>query len=123
MLLDINFSHDECTEYKCFYWLKEIRKRATEISVIMMTAFGSIDLSVQSLKQGATDFTLKPWNNEKLLTTIHSAWQIRKSKKEIDHLKRKESNLKQAISPERNIIIGNSNALRQVLKLDRKSTR
>src|SRR5690606_39358924 len=70
-----------------------------------------------------TDFTLKPCNNEKLLTTIHSALQIKKSRKEIDHLKRKESNLKQAISPERNIIIGNSNELRQVLKLTQKVAR
>lgn len=123
ILLDMNFSAGVNTGNEGLYWLKEIRKRAPEISVIMMTAYGSIDLAVQALKQGATDFTLKPWNNEKLLTTIHSAWQIRKSRKEIDHLKRKESNLKQVISPERNIIVGKSNALRQVLKLTQKVAR
>ena len=120
VLLDMNFSAGVNTGNEGLYWLKEIRKRAPDISVIMMTAYGSIDLAVQALKQGATDFTLKPWNNEKLLTTIHSAWQIRKSKKEIDALKRKESNLKQAITTERNIIIGKSNALRQVMKLTQK---
>ena len=120
VLLDMNFSAGVNTGNEGLFWLNEIRKRAPDISVIMMTAYGSVDLAVKALKQGATDFILKPWNNEKLLTTVRSAWMIRKSKKEIDSLKRKETNLKQAITPEKNIIIGRSKALNQVLKLTQK---
>ena len=86
----------------------------------MMTAYGAVDLAVQALKEGAADFILKPWNNERLLATVKSAYQLRKSRKEIHQLKEKEQNLKQHINQDKNYIIGNSKALTAVLNLSRK---
>ncbi|MCL4149946.1 UNVERIFIED_CONTAM: hypothetical protein GTU68_047717, partial [Idotea baltica] len=86
----------------------------------MMTAYGAIDLAVKALKEGATDFILKPWNNEKLLATVKSAYELRKYLKKIDELKQAESNLKQVINQDKNYIIGNSKALTSVLNLSRK---
>ena len=120
VLLDMNFSAGVNTGNEGLYWLREIRKKAPHISVIMMTAYGAIDLAVKALKEGATDFILKPWNNEKLLATVKSAYELRKSLKKIDELKQAESNLKQVINQDRNFIIGNSKALTSVLNLSRK---
>ena len=89
----------------------------------MMTAYGAVDLAVQALKEGAADFILKPWNNEKLLATVKSAYMLRQSQKEINHLRKKESSLKQVINEDRNYIIGNSKALNDVLNLVRKVAR
>jgi len=83
----------------------------------MMTAYGAVDLAVRALKQGASDFVLKPWNNERLMTTVKSAYELRKSKQEIHNLKKKENNLKQVINQDRNFIIGQSKALTSVLNL------
>ncbi len=120
VLLDMNFSAGVNTGNEGLFWLREIKKKAPLISVIMMTAYGAVDLAVQALKEGATDFILKPWNNEKLLATIKSAYLLRKSQNEVKELKEKESNLKQVINQDTNYIIGNSKALNAVLNLVRK---
>lgn len=120
VLLDMNFSAGVNTGNEGLFWLKEIKKKVPHLSIIMMTAYGAIDLAVQALKEGATDFILKPWNNEKLLATIKSAYELRKSQKEISQLKQKESNLKQVINQNKNYIIGNSKALTSLLNLVRK---
>ena len=120
VLLDMNFSAGVNTGNEGLFWLKEIKKKAPDVAVIMMTAYGAIDLAVRALKEGATDFILKPWNNEKLLATVKSAYTLRKSQKEIDQLKQTKSNLKQHINQDKNYIIGNSKALTAVLNLTRK---
>ncbi|MFA5298449.1 MAG: sigma-54 dependent transcriptional regulator [Lutibacter sp.] len=120
ILLDMNFSAGVNSGNEGLFWLKEIKKKVPNTSVIMMTAYGGVDLAVKALKEGADDFILKPWNNEKLMLTIKSAYSLRQSKAEISQLKQKENNLKQLINQKKNLIIGNSRALTQVLKLTGK---
>ncbi len=120
VLLDMNFSAGVNTGNEGLYWLREIKKKAPQISVIMMTAYGAVDLAVKALKEGASDFILKPWNNDKLLATVKSAYELRKSKKELSQLKQKESQLRQVINENKNYIIGNSKALTTVLNLVEK---
>ncbi|MDC6388224.1 sigma-54 dependent transcriptional regulator [Maribacter sp. PR1] len=120
ILLDMNFSAGVNTGNEGLYWLREIKKKAPHISVIMMTAYGAINLAVEALKEGASDFILKPWNNERLLTTVKSAYELRKTQKEVVQLKEKETNLKQVINQNSNYIIGNSKALNRVLNLVQK---
>ena len=120
ILLDMNFSAGVNTGNEGLYWLKEIKKIAPATSVIMMTAYGAVELAVKALKEGATDFILKPWNNDKLITTLKTAYSLRKSQKEVEQLKEKESSLKQVINQNKNFIIGNSKALNAVLNLARK---
>lgn len=120
VLLDMNFSAGVNTGNEGLFWLNEIKKKSPNTSVIMMTAYGAVDLAVKALKQGASDFILKPWNNERLLTTVKSAYELRKSKLEIHELKQKENKLKQVINEDKNFIIGNSKALTAVLNLVRK---
>ncbi len=117
ILLDMNFSAGVNTGNEGLYWLREIKKKVPLVSVIMMTAYGAVDLAVEALKEGAADFVLKPWNNDKLLATVKSAYELRKSKKEVDQLKRKESHLKQVINQQCSTIIGNSKSLKGVLHL------
>lgn len=120
VLLDMNFSAGVNTGNEGLFWLKEIKKKSPNTSVIMMTAYGAVDLAVTALKQGASDFILKPWNNERLLTTVKSAYELRKSKEEIHKLKTKEKGLKQLINDDKSSIIGNSKSLTAVLNLVRK---
>ena len=120
ILLDMNFSAGVNTGNEGLFWLKEIKKKAPNTSVIMMTAYGAVDLAVRALKEGAADFVLKPWNNERLLTTVKSAYELRKSKAEIQKLKKKESHLKQVINDDKKTIMGNSPALKAVLNLVKK---
>lgn len=70
VLLDMNFKASINTGNEGIFWLKRIKELKPEVNVIMITAYGDIDLAVRSLKEGASDFVVKPWHNEKLLASI-----------------------------------------------------
>jgi DNA-binding NtrC family response regulator len=70
ILLDMNFKSSINTGNEGIFWLKKIKESGVQASVIMITAYGDIDLAVRSLKEGASDFIIKPWHNEKLISTI-----------------------------------------------------
>ncbi|MDO6388758.1 sigma-54 dependent transcriptional regulator [Pontibacter sp. BT731] len=73
ILLDMNFKSAIHTGNEGLYWLQKIKELRPEVAVIMITAYGEIDLAIRSLKEGAFDFVVKPWHNEKLLSTITHA--------------------------------------------------
>src|SRR6476620_5998170 len=73
ILLDMNFNSSINTGNEGFYWLKKIKEFKSNAAVIMITAYGDIDLAIRSLKEGAFDFVVKPWHNEKLINTIADA--------------------------------------------------
>jgi two-component system response regulator HydG len=70
VLLDMNFTASINTGNEGIYWLKKIRESKIPTSVIMITAYADIDLAIRSLKEGASDFIVKPWNNQKLIETV-----------------------------------------------------
>ena len=107
ILLDMNFTSSIHTGNEGLFWLNEIKKFKTDSAVIMITAYGDIDLAVRSLKEGAADFVVKPWHNEKLISIIK------------DSLKRKES--KTSLTPGLHSdsisgkeLIGESEAMQQI---------
>ncbi len=65
ILLDMNFSKDITSGKEGFYWLEQILERDPQAVVILITAFGDVEMAVRALKLGATDFILKPWQNER----------------------------------------------------------
>jgi len=73
ILLDMNYNSSMNTGNEGFYWLNKIKEWKSTAFVIMITAYGDIDLAIRSLKEGAFDFMVKPWHNEKLINTIQSA--------------------------------------------------
>lgn len=73
ILLDMNFNSSINTGNEGIFWLKKIKEARSTASVIMITAYGDIDLAIRSLKEGAYDFIVKPWHNEKLIATIKEA--------------------------------------------------
>ena len=80
ILLDMNFTSSIHTGNEGLFWLNEIKKLKTDSAVIMITAYGDIDLAVRSLKEGAADFVVKPWHNEKLISIIKDALKRKESK-------------------------------------------
>ena len=80
VLLDMNFTSSIHTGNEGLFWLNEIKKLKTDSAVIMITAYGDIDLAVRSLKEGAADFVVRPWHNEKLISIIKDALKRKESK-------------------------------------------
>ncbi|WP_266204656.1 sigma-54-dependent transcriptional regulator [Pontibacter kalidii] len=79
VLLDMNYSTGATSSKEGFHWLKQILQLSPKTTVILMTAYGDIELAVRALKEGATDFVLKPWQNEKLVAILKTACQNRAS--------------------------------------------
>jgi DNA-binding NtrC family response regulator len=77
ILLDMNFTSSINTGNEGIFWLKKIRETGCDAAVIMITAYGDIDLAVRSLKEGANDFVVKPWHNERLIQNIRDALKAR----------------------------------------------
>ena len=73
ILLDMNFTSSIHTGNEGLFWLRKIREFKSDAAVVMITAYGDIDLAIRSLKEGASDFVIKPWHNEKLIATIKEA--------------------------------------------------
>ncbi len=79
VLLDMNYSTGATSSKEGFHWLKQILQLSPKTTVILMTAYGDIELAVRALKEGASDFVLKPWQNEKLVAILKTACQNRSS--------------------------------------------
>ncbi len=117
ILLDMNFSKDTTSGKEGFEWLKQIREKDPDAVVIMITAFGDVEMAVRALKEGATDFILKPWQNEKLVATISTAIKLKKSYNEVDKLRKAKQMLEEQISQPFRDIIGKSTAIHDVFSL------
>ncbi len=122
VLLDMNFRSGDNTGNEGLFWLGQIKEKHPDISVVHITAYGEVEVAVEALKRGATDYILKPWENTKLLATVQSAIQLSLSRNEVSDLKLKEKELKKVISGSKpdKFIMGSSPELMQVLKLVQK---
>lgn len=117
ILLDMNFSQDTTSGKEGFYWLGQIMEKDPSAVVIMITAFGDVEMAVKALKEGATDFVLKPWQNEKLIATISAALKLKQSYKEMDKLKIAKKQLQEDSDQPFKNIIGNSREIREVFAI------
>jgi len=114
ILLDMNYLGSETSGKEGLYWLKKIKEIDESNVVIMMTAFGNTDTAVECIKQGATDFVLKPWQNEKLLATMSAAYQLRISQQEVKKLKSAQLLIGEDLDKKLGEFIGQSAAMTAV---------
>ncbi|MCA6077978.1 sigma-54-dependent transcriptional regulator [Fulvivirga sedimenti] len=120
ILLDMNFSKDTTSGKEGFYWLEKILEHDPSLVVIMITAFGDVEMAVEALKKGATDFILKPWQNEKLLATLGTAMKLKESYREVDKLKKAKKQLEEELNQPFKEIIGNSKSITEVFRMIEK---
>ena len=114
ILLDMNFNKDADSGQEGFQWLKKIKKADPDMVVIFITAYADMEKAVRAIKEGATDFIPKPWEREKLLATVASAVELRKSRHEVTQLRQQVAALESNCAyPE---IIGESDVIRSLLE-------
>ena len=93
ILLDMNFAAGINTGNEGFYWLKRILEQEPEATVVLITAFADIDLAVRAMKEGATDFISKTWDEDKILQTVLSSFRQRQTQQELNEVKLKQQHL------------------------------
>ncbi len=87
VILDMNFNGLVNTGNEGIFWLNKIKELSPETDVILITAYGDIELAIRSLKEGASDFIVKPWQNEKVIDSVTE--MVRKKKKPGAQIKQK----------------------------------
>ena len=120
ILLDMNFSAGVNTGNEGIYWLNRILKSDPLAAVVMITAYSDVDLAVRAIKEGATDFVVKPWDNNKLITTLQTALKLRQSKIENKRLRDRQRQINKGIIRQNDPLIGKSQAMENVLKVMNK---
>jgi DNA-binding NtrC family response regulator len=116
VLLDMNFSAGINTGNEGIYWLGEIKKATPTTEVVMITAYGDVELAVKALKNGAADFILKPWENEKLLATLQATLKLRRSNIQVEELKYRELSIKKELNQEQRYFLGSSPGIMNMMQ-------
>ena len=116
IFLDMNFTEDKTSGKEGFFWLNEILKIDPSAVVILITAYGDVETAVRAVKEGATDFVLKPWQNEKFLATLASALQLRQSKMELNSLRSRQKVLSEDMDNGFHELVGVSPAIQSVFR-------
>lgn len=114
ILLDMNFSEDASSGREGFYWLNEIHALDPDAVVILITAYGDVEMAVQAMNKGATDFVLKPWQNEKLLATVSAAVDLHRSRLDAARLRSRRRQLSADLDQPFGAFIGASAGMREV---------
>lgn len=116
VLLDMNYQKGVSEGREGLYWLEHILSIDKDYVVILMTAFGNVELAVQAIKKGATDFILKPWENEKLFATLSAAAKLRQSTKKVKKLEKIHTSIQGDLARKFEHIIGNDFSVQQLQK-------
>ncbi|HEV7442325.1 MAG TPA: sigma 54-interacting transcriptional regulator, partial [Steroidobacteraceae bacterium] len=121
VLLDMNFAPGEQTGREGLDWLARILIADPTVSVVLMTAFGGVALAVEALKNGAVDFVLKPWQNDKLVATLSAAISLAQVRREAVDLKDRNTILSAETARPMGELIGSAPALQRVFELIRRA--
>ncbi len=114
ILLDMNFNAGIATGNEGIFWLHQILKKDPMATVVFITAYGDVELAVKSMKEGAVDFIMKSWDEQKILSTLHAAYELGKSKMEVSLLKKKQAHLSGEIRSQFSVCHCRSKAMEEI---------
>ena len=117
ILLDMNFAKGATSGQEGFAWLRRILDLDPNAVVVLITAYGDVEMAVRAVKEGASDFVLKPWQNEKLLATVNAALSLRQSRTEALALRSRQRQLSADLDQPFQDLIGHSPAMESVFRL------
>ena len=121
VMLDMKFRSGTHNGSEGLFWMQEVFNYDSNISVVIVTASGDIELAVKAIREGAVDYILKPWDHSKLLATINAAWKLRLSRLEATMLKSDNQQLKKEINKSGiKLVMGASPTMINVMNIVRK---
>ncbi len=120
ILLDMNFTRSPGAGEEGFAWLKKILELDRSAVVVLITAYGDVEMAVRAIKEGAVDFVMKPWQNEKLIATVSAAMELRKSHLEVEKLRSTQETLTADLGRQFGEFLGGSKPMQRVFETIRK---
>jgi two-component system response regulator HydG len=120
IFLDMNFVRGVTSGQEGFHWLNRILEIDPTSVVVLITAYGDVEMAVQAVKQGATDFILKPWQNERMIATLTAALSHHRTRVEAANLRSRQKQLSEDLDQPFHDFIGRSPAMDEVFSLTSK---
>jgi len=120
VLLDMNFAKGATSGQEGFYWLSKILEIDPSMVIVLITAYGDVEMAVRAIKEGATDYVLKPWQNEKLLATVTAGLNLHKTRLEANSLRSRQKQLIADLDQPFHDFIGQSDAMEAVFSTTQK---
>ncbi len=120
VVLDMNFRQSDTTGTQGLFWLKKILSISPETQVILLTAYADVHVAVESIREGALDFIVKPWQNEKLLATVKAANKLSQEKTKVRQLKSTQRSLISALEPPHEPLLGNTESIQTIRRMIEK---
>jgi DNA-binding NtrC family response regulator len=116
VVLDMNFRHGDTSGHQGLFWMKKILSLSPETQIILITAYADIQVAVESIKEGALDFIVKPWQNEKLLATVKTANLVSQEKRNVRQLRSQQKSWASVLTASHEPLIGESEAIVSIRK-------
>ena len=115
VMLDMNFAMGDTSGNEGIFWMNEIKKRDPLLPIILITAYGDIELAVRAIREGATDFITKPWDPEKLLVTLRNAYRLHRTGQEVKKLQKRQKRLTEDLDREYRMVYGSSRVMTRLM--------
>jgi two-component system response regulator HydG len=116
IVLDMNYAYGETSGKEGLEWIRRIQDEEPDLSIVPITAYGGVNMAVEALKAGAVDFVLKPWQNEKIVSTLNAAIKYTRSSRKIAILKEQKAILNRNPGFSGDSFIGSSEAMKKVFE-------
>jgi DNA-binding NtrC family response regulator len=116
IILDMNFKPGDTSGEAGIYWLQKIREEDPHACVVIITAYGEIAKAVHTVRAGAMDFVVKPWENEKMLSTVLAARELSFSRRKVDQLNQQRILLDNQVNRQFSGIVGSSKVVRALVE-------
>lgn len=120
ILLDMNFKAGINTGNEGLFWLSKIKEVDRDATIVFITAYGDVQLALKSVREGATDFIQKSWDEKKIISTVLSAYQLSQTKSEIKKLKNKQQHLSATIDNRFQLCKGTAKSMESVYEIMQK---
>lgn len=114
VMLDMNYSAGDSSGKEGLKWLDWLHRKYPQTQVVMITAYGEVNLAVQAMKRGAVDFVTKPWQYHEIQETVLSAYKLSQTKERVEELRSQHSSFKGTVKTE---LIGDSPKMEAVKKM------
>ena len=123
MLLDMNYKTGDNSGKDGLEWIAKLSRQYPDTKIVVITAYGDVNIAVEAMKRGAIDFVTKPWEYEKIQATVLNALRLSKSQKEVAYLRTKQQGLKDSIAAKPTDLIGDSPQMKRIFKVIEKVAR
>jgi len=117
ILLDMNFKAGQNTGNEGIFWMNKILEKDPDSTVVFITAYGDVELAIKSMKEGAVDFIMKSWDEQKILSTLQSAYELRKSMMQVSLLKKKQAHLSAELEKDHSVCYCTSASMKELNSL------